>query len=214
MNLILLPLFLILIVQLSIKRKKSINNKSKCQLPHVPNYLHWDGNTIVNSFFHGEKLYWRRSLKEISNDNPFTTITLADISMNRSGKSGLLFSTAKDSLIDITKGLPAYYENCGVIELCVEKSNYHKIAKKTFIDPLTVDKNENQYIVEMYLVHDPLCCNSAHSMFRFKYDGQFVRFEDYKNSFGTDKPKSIKRLRSICKDELCKMIISRIVDFD
>ena len=98
--------------------------------------------------------------------------------------------------------------------MSINKIDFHTQAKKIFVEPQNVDFNEKQYIVEMCLIHDPLDCNRAHFMFRFKFDGQFVNFKDYNNSFGVSKQQSIKRLRSICKDELRKMIMRKIVDFE
>lgn len=216
MNCLLIFLSLLLLFQLVLRRSNSLRVKQRCQLSHVPKRLHWDGKTIIYNFFHEEKLYWRRKKEDIlkDNDNPFLSIKLADVSVNRSGKSGLLFSFPEDTLINITDSENTHYKGFDVLELSINKIDFHTQTKKIFVEPQNVDFNEKQYIVEMCLIHDPLDCNRAHSMFRFKFDGQFVNFEDYSNSFGISKPKSIKILRSSCKDELRKMIMRRIVDFE
>ena len=219
MNYILIFLLLLLLLQLALRRSNRLKaNQIRdtaqapdmiCSLTHVPSRLHWDRQLVINNFFHNEKLYWRRK-KSLAKDNPFLSITLADVSVNRSGHTDLFFSYPEDALINITEEEPTHYTDNEVLVLSISKSDFHKEPKRIF----EVGTDETQYVVEMHLVHDPLDCNKAHAMFRFKFDNYFVTFEDYKNSFGVNKPKEIKKLRNLCKDELFKMIVSRIVDFE
>jgi hypothetical protein len=222
MNFLLIFLSLLLLRQLSLRRSNNFKNKQKgdikrtletCTIPHVPTYLHWDGSTIVDKFFHDEKLYWRVSKTDIS-PKPFSSITLAEVSFNRSGNADLFFCNEKDALLNTTNNDEEFHSNCEVIELSIQKQDFDKNTVKTFTEPQDIKEGEKLYTVEMHLVHDPLICNNAHSMFRFKFEGEFVKFKEYKNSFGKDTPKAIKKLRSICKDELFKMQVRRIVDFD
>jgi hypothetical protein len=182
-----------------------------CTLPHIPKHLHWDRITIQPNFYHNENLYWRRPLEKLKEENPFLTITLADVSINRSGNDEMFFSNPQDVLLKMDTEAETQYFGQGILVLSVNKMDFHKEPKKVFIEE--IEPKGKQLIAELHLVHDPLDCNKAHSIFRFKFDGQFVKFSDYKNSFGKDTPKAVKRLRTICKDELRKMIVSKIVEF-
>lgn len=182
-----------------------------CTLPHIPSHLHWDRKTIQPNFYHDEKLYWRRPIEKLEEENPFLTITLADVSVNRSGNDKMFFSNHEDVLLKLDNDGETHYTGQGILILAIHKIDFDKESKKGFTE--YIEPNGKQLTAEMHLVHDPLDCNKAHSMFRFKFDGQFVKFSDYKNSFGKDTPKAVKRLRNICKDELRKMIVSKIVEF-
>ncbi len=220
MNGLLVSLSILLFIQLSLRRIVGKQKQSdvqltpeKCTIPHVPPHLHWDGITVVEIFSHNEKLFWR--IQKTNNiDNPFLSIKLVDISVNRSGSEDVFFCNAIDTLINITNPSETHYTNCDVLELSIEKQNLNKETIKKFSSPSEIAEGETQYSVELHLIHDPMPCNKAHSMFRFKFDGEFVKWDDYKNSFGKDTPKALKRLRQICKDELYKMIVRRIVCFD
>ena len=221
MTFLLYFLLLLLLIHLVLRRSNNFRTEQPlpllkahtpmiCTRPHVPSYLHWDRETVINNFFHNEELYWRRSKTDLEKENPFLSITLADVSVNRSGNSQIFFSNPKDVLINIENESENHYSGFGVLILSVNKNDFDKEPKKKFMEN---DIDGQIYIVEMHLIHDPIDCNKAHSMFRFKFDGQFVKFEEYKNSFGKDLPKVIKKLRKSCKDELQKMIVNRIVEF-
>ena len=182
-----------------------------CTLPHVPLHLHWDRKTFQPNFYHNEKLYWRRQIEKLEEENPFLAITLADVSVNRSGNDEIFFSNPQDVLLKLDNDGETHYWGQGILVLSINKRYFDKETKKVFTEQ--IEPNGKQLVAEMHLVHDPLDCNKAHSMFRFKFDGQFVNFLDYKNSFGKDSPKAVKRLRNICKDELRKMIVRKIIDF-
>lgn len=212
-------LSLLLLIQLALRRSNNFRTEQGhpkahlpmiCKLAHVPSYLHWDRETVFNKFFHNEELYWRRSKADIEKENPFLSITLADVSVNRSGNNEVFFSKPQDVLINIENTNETHYSGYGVFILSVNKIDFDKESKKSFTE---IDTNGQMYIVEMHLIHDPIDCNKAHSMFRFKFDSQFVKFDEYKNSLGKDLPKVLKKLRKCCKDELQKMIVSRIVEF-
>ena len=219
MGFIIIFLSLLLLVQLAIRRSnylKPIENDKKtveplCILPHVPTRLYWDGYFKKNNFFHDEKLYWR--IKKENTENPFGTITLTDISVNRSGISPQILSEPQDVFINITGEGEPIYKEFDVIELSIKKIELDRKPQKLYQFPEIMTENVSQVSVILQLIHDPLPCNNAHSMFRFIFDKEIVTFDNYKTSFGGN-GKPLKRLRQICRDDIHKMIIRRIVDFD
>ncbi len=66
--------------------------------------------------------------------------------------------------------------------------------------------NEEEVSIIVQLLHDPIACNYAHSIFRYTYKGIIVTFENYKETLGH---KIVKRLRIHCKLELQAMILRR-----
>lgn len=219
MGFIIIFLSLLLLVQLVIRRSnylKPIEKDKKivdplCTLTHVPTRLHWDGYFKKNNFFHDEKLYWR--IKKENTDNPFGTITLTEVSVNRSGISPNILSEPQDVFINITGEGEPFYKEFDVIELGIKKIELDKKPQKEYHFPEIKTENVPQISVMLQLIHDPLPCNIAHSMFRFIFDKEIVTFDNYKTGFGGN-GKLLKRLRQICRDEIHKMIIRRIVDFD
>ena len=223
MGFIIVFLLLLLFIQLVIKRSNNFNpieknkefekqpDRQLCNLAHVPARLHWDGHFKEDKFFHDEKLYWR--IKKENKENPFGSITLTDISVNRSGISPQYWSEPQDALINITGEGTPIYQGLDVIELSIKKIQLDKEPQKIYQYPETQNENIPQIAVILQLIHDPLDCNKAHSMFRFIFDNNIVTFDNYKSGFGGS-AKSLKRLRQICRDEIHKMIIRRIVDFD
>ena len=58
----------------------------------------------------------------------------------------------------------------------------------------------------MALIHDPIPCNYAHSMFVFDLAGVRVTKQNYEQTFGS---KPLKNLRKACRDELHKAILKK-----
>jgi len=163
----------------------------------------------VNEFFNEEKLFWR--CKDFSNINPFKTIRLADVSVNRSGSEEVFFSEAQDVLWNIFEDQEQErYAEHGFIVLSIMNLGLNEYFVRKYQETL----HDVTVSAEMQLIHDPLLCNRAHSMLRFTYEGNTVKFEDYKKGFGKKSPKALERLRRVCKDELLKIIVSKVVNFD
>jgi hypothetical protein len=224
MGLIIIFLSLLLLVQLAIRRSNyfkpieidnspteidNLPNEILCHLPHVPIRLQWDGHFKEDNFFHDEKLYWR--IKKEIKDNPFGAITLTDISVNRSGISPQILSEPQDVFINITGEGEPFYKEFDVIELSIKKIELDKEPQKVYQFPEIIDENMIPISVILQLIHDPIPCNNAHSMFRFLFNGNIVTFDNYKMGFGN---KLLKNHRKACRDDIAKMIIRRIVDFD
>ena len=67
--------------------------------------------------------------------------------------------------------------------------------------------NEDDVHVYMSLLHEPINCNYAHTIFKFIYQVNIeVTFGNYKETLGH---KRAKKVRSACKLELQKMRIRR-----
>ena len=158
-------------------------------------------------FFHDEKLYWRR--KKPNDRNPFSSITLADVSINRSGTKNEFFSNPEDVLWNLEANDEVRYANQGVITIAVKKIGLNE----NFVREFSKTEDGITETVKMNLIHDPIICNKAHSMFRFVYKEEIVTFDNYKEGLGQSR-KALKRLRRECKDELVKIIVSRVVNFD
>ncbi|MEY4540304.1 MAG: hypothetical protein RLZZ306_2061 [Bacteroidota bacterium] len=172
---------------------------NNCDQPHIPERLHTKERPALEDFFIEEELYWRCK-PEI--DLPYQEISLTEISHNRQGKLDNLFSIATDVLwnTDKNKDFEKYEYDIIVLkikELCFD-SKYVKEFKET------INKEEILIIIE--LLHDPIACNYAHSIFRYTYKGIIVTFENYKQTLGH---KRAKRLRTHCKLELQAMILRR-----
>ena len=61
--------------------------------------------------------------------------------------------------------------------------------------------------VSMSLLHEPISCNYAHTIFKFVYQASIeVTFENYKETLGH---KRAKKVRNLCKLKLHEMIVRR-----
>lgn len=176
----------------------------KCNLNYIPDRLHWNNKEVIEVFFINEELYWR--CKEEKFLNPYAEISLADVSINRQGNPSCPISEPNDALYNITDSKNEQYE-CGIIILEIKEINKPYIKK--FVD---TDGANIEHTVEMELIHDPLNCMYPHSLFKFRLNGQEVTMLNYESTLKKSN-KAISRLRKRCKDELTRMIKSKIVRF-
>lgn len=182
----------------------TISSNNKCSLSYIPKRLHWGSKKKINVFFLNEELYWRCDQSNF--DNPYTSISLADVSINRQGNPKSPISHPSDVLYDTTDSLNEKYHK-GVIVLEIKKINQPYVKEYNLIDANNININ-----VKMELLHDPLCCMFPHCIFQFRLNNSIVTIENYKKTFGKDN-KHLSRLRKSCKDELTRMIKLKIVEF-
>ena len=118
---------------------------SKCNFSHIPYRLKWDNKTTINRFSSKEKLF-RRFPKSIN--DPFGTISLYDLSHNRSGFCSL--SRESDVKINAEFEDAAPYEDA-VLVMGVNLFLGNQPPKLEIKHP----KDSNTVVI-MELLHDPV----------------------------------------------------------
>lgn len=182
-----------------------------CSLSYIPRRLHSNGRPDIPDFFIGELLF-RRCPPEIK-DDPFGKISLIDLSVNRSGKSGSPISFPKDVLLNFaptekTAGVEQFNEEIVALEL--KEVNHHKTYVKSRIIQREITKGKNKSIDAhsccICLKHKKIECNYSHCTFEVYFDGVEQTFENYSKSLGKH-----NSLKTWCKNEIAKMIIKEEV---
>lgn len=176
----------------------------QCNVTYIPEHLHQQDRTIIPDFFESEKLYWR--LGDHPPVAPYSKISLYDISCNRSGEENSL-SMEDDVLWNIDPNKPFQRYQSEITTLSVRKLAPETPTSITIQNP----QPSTGLYVTMSLIHDPLPCNYAHTMFVFDLiDGTRVTKENYSETF---QKKPYKRLRQSCRDILHKAVIRKEIDF-
>jgi hypothetical protein len=180
----------------------------KCPLDHIPNRLQWGLKRRKNNFYLGEELYWRCNPNKIDSENPYSDISLFDVSINRQGNPKKPICIDRDVLFNIEgKGITLYEQ--GIITLKIkELSNPYNYRKK-FQESFPNSEDDKIYIVNMELIHKPLQCMFPHSVFQFTFENVAVTKENYGNGFGKSN-RTLSKLRQKCKAELLGMIIKEV----
>jgi hypothetical protein len=132
-------------------------------------------------------------------DFPYNEISLTDISHNRQGNPNEVLSDLGDVLwnTDANKEFERY--DYDVIVLKIKEL----LPNSTFVKEFRMD----DITVCMTLLHEPINCNYAHTIFKFIYQTSIeVTFENYKETLGH---KRAKKVRSLCKLKLHEMVIRR-----
>ena len=173
----------------------------ECSILYIPEHLHQNDKPIIEEFHDSELLFWR--LGKNSSIAPYSTISLFDVSCNRSGVEPNILSTKEDVLWNIEQNATQEKYISDIVTLIIRRIFPDNPPNKPILD----DSNkENIKSVLMKLIHDPLPCNYAHSMFMFELDNVSINKENYKNSFGSG---IYKNLRKACRDELHKAILKK-----
>lgn len=177
-----------------------------CHLPYIPQRLHCNGRPDINQFYLHEYLF-RRCLEK-DKENPFLTISLVDVSVNRSGPPDNILSVPGDVLFNTSPGKYGDTErlNMAVTPLQIteltENNNY--IKRQTIVKEL---KNQpNEHTCSINLRHKKEECMYPHCAFEIYYDDIELTFENHDDLIGRN-----KHLRTWCKNELAKMIIKEEV---
>ena len=174
-----------------------------CNLPYIPEHLHFKGKSVINTFSIGEKLYYRCKPENLK--KPYDNISLRDISHNRNFNSDLyipkdvLFNTEIDDDREV-------YENLEVVILKITELQ----GKTTFKKEIICNKNSGIKIL-IILKHDPIPCMYPHSVFEISVNDVIVNNENYDIILGK-KNKTYSDLRSEIRQELTLLIQNGIVD--
>ncbi len=169
-----------------------------CDLPYIPERLHQNGRVSIPSFNVGEFVYRRARPNEL--ENPFAKISLTDISVNRSGRNqelsipdDVLFSIRNEEDFEV-------YTDLEICTLQIKDLNRENQYAKQFSD--------DEDLLTIKLLHDPVECMYAHSVFEIALNNEIVTFDNYANTL---KAKRHRKLRSQVRQELATMIIQRTI---
>jgi hypothetical protein len=192
-----------------------------CNVSNIPAHLHWadeSGNLkpTINRFFKDEELYWRCP-KEPNKPVFPKDIKLADISVNRQGDPNQAISQPEDVLLNSTNGTKFTDKDIMILQInniLAIPEDLHSFINENRINfhlyiGYVIDANKNVTFdttcnhVLIGLVHDPIECNYAHSMFLFYHNGIKITFQNFDQSLGN---KQNKTLRGNCRDVLRKFI--------
>ena len=167
-----------------------------CVLKHIPERLHTNSKPIINEFKVGEEIYRRCKPEEL--ENPFTSISIADLSVNRQGMDKEM-SQPEDVLINI---LECGAENYN-LEICTLEIK-SLLENNTFHKEFTEEKNGVKFKAEMKLIHAPDCCMYPHCEFRVWLDNEHITISNF-----SIKLKKLKGIKAELRHELAKMIIQK-----
>lgn len=173
----------------------------QCERKYIPPHLHQYEREKFDTFGVGEYLYFRCE-KDVL-DNPYSKITIAELSHNRSGNENAL-SKPEDVLWNISDdtSFEAYKE----LEICELKivdltpdSKYSKSYPET--------KKEIEYNCLFELLHEPEPCMYPHVVFRVTLNGEVIqKGKRYNETIG-----KLNKIRNSLKEEITAMIVRREV---
>lgn len=169
-----------------------------CLLNYIPQHLHANDRPNIAEFNIGEFLYRRCKIEEI--DNPFDSLSLVDISVNRQGFGENILSTPEDVLYNTSQEkYPALQRfDMHVSYLEIEELNDQLAYEKSN----AIEHNE----CTILLRHKKEECMYCHCAFEIYYNGTEMTWENYKDSLGRN-----SKLKTWCKLELSKMIMKEAV---
>lgn len=169
----------------------------KCKFKHVPKRLHLDDKDIISSFEVGEQIYRRCKPEQI--ENPFNSISIADVSTNRQGFQENIISVPEDVLINTTSNSPEILDEQVVCVLEITDLLKSGIYFKEF----SQTKGDAIHVAALELVHDPTICMFPHCEFRVHLNGQQVGINEY----GIVIRKKLREIHTSLKQALASMII-------
>lgn len=169
-----------------------------CNLKHVPENLHTNNRQPIEIFMVGEYMYRRCNKEDI--DNPFKSISLTELSHNRSGFGDNILSNPEDVLYNIKEGASApFYEDQVICKLkIVSLSDENKYKKK-----FSQIKNEIQVDAYMELLHQPEPCMFPHCVFRIWVGHVIVTYDNYKELLN-----NLQQIKTQIRQELVSMIVT------
>jgi hypothetical protein len=180
--------------------------RNRCQTTYIPKHLHQNNKQVIPDFQDSETLFWRRGKN--TKASPYSEVSLFDISCNRSGIAPNIISYQEDVLWNIEPNATNQRYVSEIITLIIRRIFPQNPPSKPIIHPSDAD-NPNPRTVVMSLVHAPLPCNYAHSMFVFELAGVMVTKNNYNKTFDG---KPLKKLRMACRDELNKAILRNEIE--
>jgi len=177
---------------------------TECTLGYIPERLHTNDKPLIETFSIGEFLYRRCRPEEI--DNPFASISISELSHNRSGPEGQDISRPEDVLYNIQLESELQYHTDKVVcVLRIETLTLEQKYRKQFEET----KNDNIYTSIMELLHDPESCMYPHCVFRIWVNDVQVTLDNYKENL-----KKLNVIRNSLKEELAFMIVKKIISQD
>lgn len=180
-----------------------------CQLAYIPDRLIPNGRQILETFSIGEFLYHR--CKEQVKSDPFNSISLVDLSVNRSGIAENVLSIPADVLFNTNPTIEKVEEvfDLAICSMEIMELNDGKKYIKELTEPPLIEGEQStagQLVCIIYLKHKPDKCNYSHSSFEFYFNGEEVTFANYDTTLGRGNSPT-RKLRTRCKHEISKMII-------
>ena len=171
---------------------------------YIPNHLHWDDKPVLDDFSVGEDLFYRVSPEKIKGTPyEFLKVSLAEISLNRSGIKDNFISSREDALFNISpEDSNEKYDDKKVVAFSLVKEG---------LFPQTLYSRNNEINVKINLLHDPVPCNYAQSIFRFFYNGEKMTINNFGDLLGKrsgEGKKERKDLRKIIRIFLSELIIA------
>lgn len=181
-----------------------------CEIPYIPNRLHRNGRENIVEFEIGELLFRRCPPNHVR--NPFDSISLVDVSVNREGPEAGKFCEEEDVLyITIPNdGDKEKYEESICRMQILELNDNSQYEKRIDGKQAGPNGEQNDISCTIKLKHKSEDCNYAHSAFEFYYDEEEVTWENFKATLGKDN-KGHRKLRTTCKTEISKMILKEEV---
>lgn len=174
---------------------------SNCSLNYIPDRLKRNNRPIINKFEIGEFLYMRCPPESLS--NPYRSISITELSHNRSGLKSEILCNPEDVLFSILE--KEHFEKYANKEICTleivslnESNNYRKTFKE--------EKESIEFEGILELLHEPEQCMYPHSVFRVWLNNEIVTYDNHKNTLGKQ-----TKIRNRIKEELASMIIQRRV---
>jgi hypothetical protein len=171
-----------------------------CEISYIPERLHSLDRPPINKFAVGELLYFRCTSEEL--DNPFTKISIAELSHNRSGEHGSL-GGQDDVLFNILPG--NNFERYPGLEICTLQIVELK-EDGTYSKDFQQEKNQQLHNANLQLIHDPLPCMYPHCVFRVTLDGTLITKSNFKDTIG-----KLKEIKNKIKQEIASMILIKEV---
>lgn len=174
----------------------------ECSIPYIPERLRRQNRPIIPKFEVGEHLYMRCKLEVIH--NPYKGISITELSHNRSGLSTDILCNPDDVLYSIKMEEP--FERHSDKEVCT-------LQIKTLTDDnkyrksYTENKNGQDYVGIIELLHEPEDCMYPHAVFRVWINDEVITYKNHDVTL-----KKLHKIRNLLKEELASMIIKRQVN--
>jgi len=174
----------------------------ECPLAYIPDRLKTFNRPAITRFDVGEFLYRRCKPSEI--ENPFKSITITELSHNRSGLKEDTLCNDYDVLFNINaeEAFEKHVDKVVCTLKIVSLTENNKYRKE-----FTQRKNEMDYVGVMELIHEPESCMYPHCVFRVWVNDEVVTYDNRKQTI--DK---LSEIRTRLKEELASMIITKQVN--
>jgi len=169
-----------------------------CNYQHVPARLHTGEKLPIPNFEVGEHIYRRCKEEEIA--NPFLTIDLKELSVNRRGLAGNTISEEADVLINITADNAENYP----LQVCTMVIRDLNVESGTYDKDFNQEKGGQNYVAKVKLIHDPDKCMYPHCVFRIWLGDALVTRENYKTTL-----KKMDKLKDKIRLALGAMVLQK-----